>query len=81
MDKDRKKSSLTGWTPMAGVMRTSDLTELLTNSPDDAFDSAYGDYARQWLQIEHDEAESGGVAFHLLSADYQTLERPKRLYP
>lgn len=70
-----------GWLPLGTSLRTSNLTELLRRSPRDTFDSAYGDYARQWLQIIHDEAMEEGSALHLLSIDYEYLDQPKRLDP
>jgi len=70
-----------GWLPLGTMLRTSNLTRLLHGSGHDAFDSAYGDYARQWLQIIHDEALEEGSALHLLSVDYEYLDQPKRLDP
>ena len=70
-----------GWLPLGSMVRTSNLTRLLQGSKHDVFDSAYGDYARQWLQIIHDEALEEGSAVHVLSIDYEYLDQPKRLDP
>jgi hypothetical protein len=70
-----------GWMPLGTMARTSNLTRLLQGPSHDAFDSAYGDYARQWLQLVHDEALQEGSAVHLLSVDYEYLDQPKRLDP
>jgi hypothetical protein len=70
-----------GWVALGKPARTSNLTRLLAESREDALDSAYGDYARQWLQIVHDEALAGGSAVHLLSLDYEYLDQPRRLGP
>lgn len=68
-----------GWLPLGSLVRTSNLTELLQEPHQDAFDSAYGDYALQWLQIAHEEALAEGSTMHLLSVDYEYLDQPKRL--
>lgn len=70
-----------GWTPLGSTVRTSDLTELLKGSHHHAFDSAYGELAQQWLQIVHDEALEEGSSLHLVSVDYEYLDRPRRLKP
>jgi len=68
-----------GWTPMGPAVRVSNLTRLLLESAGDASDSAFGDYARQWLQVAHDEAVREGSSLHLLSVDYTYLDHPQRL--
>ena len=69
-----------GWAPIGRVVRASNLTRLLHDSAADASDSAFGDYARQWLQIAHDEALREGASLHLLSVDYEYLDHPRRLH-
>jgi hypothetical protein len=68
-----------GWTPMGPAVRVSNLTRLLLDSAGDASDSAFGDHARQWLQVAHDEAIREGSSSHLLSVDYAYLDQPQRL--
>ena len=68
-----------GWVPMGHAAQVSDLTTMLKRAPGDPMDSAYGEYARQWLQIVHDEAQDQGSSLHLLSVDYEYLDPPQRL--
>jgi hypothetical protein len=68
-----------GWLPLGSLVRTSNLTQLLSNPHQDAFDSAFGDYALQWLQIAHEEALAEGASLHLLSVDYEYLDQPRPL--
>ena len=68
-----------GWVPVGRAVRASNLTRLLHDSAGDASDSAFGDYARQWLQLAHDEAVQEGTSSHLLSVDYEYLDHPRRL--
>jgi hypothetical protein len=68
-----------GWAPVGRAMRASNLTRLLHDSAADASDSAFGDYARQWLETAHDEATREGASLHLISVDYEYLDHPRRL--
>jgi len=68
-----------GWEPIGRPAQVSDLTSMLQQPGGDPMDSAYGEYARQWLQIVHDEAMDEGRSLHLLSVDYEYLDPPQRL--
>jgi hypothetical protein len=68
-----------GWELIGTPAQVSDLTAMLKQPGTDPMDSAYGDYARQWLQIVHDEALDQGSSLHLLSVDYEYLNPPQRL--